>query len=71
MEQAQRPLDQIHKEAVAIYNISYDYAISIEDVNKCGFAWKVAGSALLSLYASEQGEKILSCAPSVLKELFT
>ncbi|XWS26784.1 hypothetical protein CRYUN_Cryun26dG0059900 [Craigia yunnanensis] len=71
LEQAQRPLDQIHKEAVAIYNISYDYAIRMEDVSKCGFAWKVAGSALLSLYASKQGEKILSCAPSVLKELFT
>ncbi|WRX34924.1 RNA-dependent RNA polymerase [Theobroma cacao] len=71
LEQRQRPLDQIYKEALAIYNISYDYAIRIDDVGKCGFAWKVAGSALLSLYASEQGEKTLSCAPSVLKELFT
>ncbi|EOY15730.1 RNA-dependent RNA polymerase family protein, putative isoform 1 [Theobroma cacao] len=70
LEQRQRPLDQIYKEALAIYNISYDYAIRIDDVGKCGFAWKVAGSALLSLYASEQGEKTLSCAPSVLKELF-
>ncbi|XP_022732295.1 probable RNA-dependent RNA polymerase 3 isoform X2 [Durio zibethinus] len=53
-EQRQKPLDQIYKEALAIYNISYDYAIKIDDVSKCGFAWKVAGSALLSLYASEQ-----------------
>ncbi|XVE54202.1 hypothetical protein DITRI_Ditri03aG0061400 [Diplodiscus trichospermus] len=71
LEQAQRPLDQIYNEALAIYNISYDYAIRMEDVKKCGFAWKVAGSALLSFYASKQGEQILSCAPSVLKELFT
>ncbi|XP_021276524.1 probable RNA-dependent RNA polymerase 5 isoform X2 [Herrania umbratica] len=70
LEQRQRPLDQIYKEALAIYNISYDYAIRIDDVRKCGFAWKVAGSALLSLYAWEQGEKTLSCAPSVLRELF-
>ncbi|XP_022731132.1 probable RNA-dependent RNA polymerase 3 [Durio zibethinus] len=69
-EQRQRPLDQIYKEALAIYNISYDYAITIDDVRKCVFAWKVAGSALLSLYALEQGEMTLSCAPSVLKELF-
>ncbi|XVF88617.1 hypothetical protein PTKIN_Ptkin19aG0065300 [Pterospermum kingtungense] len=71
LEQKQRPLDQIHNEALAIYNICYDYAICNNDVGKCVFAWRVAGSALLNLYASKQGERILSCAPSVLMELFT
>lgn len=70
-ELTQRPLQEVYNEALAIYNISYDYAIGINDVRKCGFAWKVASSALLSLYASRQSEKILSCTPSVLKELFT
>ncbi|XVF34908.1 hypothetical protein REPUB_Repub18cG0098800 [Reevesia pubescens] len=70
-EERQRPLDQIHKEALAIYNICYDYAIIQNDVGKCGFAWKVAGPALFSLYTLEKGEKLLSCSPSVLKELFT
>nr|KJB07221.1 hypothetical protein B456_001G008800 [Gossypium raimondii] len=67
----QRPMNQISEEAFAIYNICYDYAIKINDVGKCGFAWKVAGSALLNLHVLGLDEKTLSCAPSVLKELFS
>lgn len=71
LEERQRPKNQINEEAVAIYNICYEYAIQMDDVGKCGFAWKVAGPALLELHALELGEKTLSCAPSVLKELFS
>ncbi|KAA3457828.1 putative RNA-dependent RNA polymerase 5 [Gossypium australe] len=67
----QRPTNQISEEALAIYNICYEYAIKKDDVGKCGFAWKVAGSALLNLHVLGLGEKTLSCAPSVLKELFS
>ncbi|KHG23521.1 putative RNA-dependent RNA polymerase 5 -like protein [Gossypium arboreum] len=67
----QRPMNQISEEALAIYNICYEYAIKKDDVGKCGFAWKVAGSALLNLHVLGLGEKTLSCAPSVLKELFS
>ncbi|KAH1131937.1 hypothetical protein J1N35_003315 [Gossypium stocksii] len=67
----QRPMNQISEEAVAIYKICYEYAIKKDDVGKCGFAWKVAGSALLNLHVLGVGEKTLSCAPSVLKELFS
>ncbi|GMI89458.1 hypothetical protein like AT2G19930 [Hibiscus trionum] len=71
LEERQRPMDEIRKEAVAIYNICYDYAMKIDNVGRCGFAWKVAGSALMNLYASQLGESTISCAPSVLKELFS
>ncbi|KAE8718810.1 putative RNA-dependent RNA polymerase 3-like isoform X2 [Hibiscus syriacus] len=71
LEERQRPMDEIRKEAVAIYNICYDYAMNIDEVGRCGFAWKVAGSALLNLYTEQLGESTLSCAPSVLKELFS
>ncbi|KAL4301789.1 hypothetical protein GQ457_10G000720 [Hibiscus cannabinus] len=53
LEERQRPMDEIRKEAVAIYNICYDYAMEVDNVGRCGFAWKVAGSALLNLYASQ------------------
>ncbi|GLT98519.1 hypothetical protein SLE2022_160210 [Rubroshorea leprosula] len=70
-EESKRPLREIYDEALAIYNVTYDYAIEKREVKRCGFAWKVAGSALSKLYTSELGEKPLCCAPSVLKELFS
>ncbi|GMI94841.1 hypothetical protein like AT2G19930 [Hibiscus trionum] len=71
LAERQRPMEEIRDEAVAIYNICYDYAMKMNDVGKCTFAWKVAGSALLNLNASKLDENLLSCAPSVLRELFS
>ncbi|OMO82668.1 RNA-dependent RNA polymerase, eukaryotic-type [Corchorus capsularis] len=71
IEQRERPLDQIHQEARAIYNVCYDYARQVNDVKKCGFAWKVAGAALLNMYVSNHNEMLLPTVPSVLKELFS
>ncbi|XP_028781093.1 probable RNA-dependent RNA polymerase 5 [Neltuma alba] len=45
---------QLKNEALAVYHVSYDYAKSQNSVNKCCFAWKVAGSILLEFYASKQ-----------------
>nr|GFA94088.1 probable RNA-dependent RNA polymerase 5 [Tanacetum cinerariifolium] len=47
-----RKIEDIHNEAIAIYHISYDTAMSypIADVRKCGFAWRVAGEALCSFH---------------------
>ncbi|KAL4572263.1 hypothetical protein LXL04_019033 [Taraxacum kok-saghyz] len=42
--------DEIYNEALSIYHVSYDYAIKRKDIAKCGFAWKVAGSALCAYY---------------------
>lgn len=63
-------MDDIYNEALAIYNLSYDYAISKNDVAKCSFAWKVAGSALFKLYAKKNGERTFIFSPSVLNEMF-
>ncbi|OMO58283.1 RNA-dependent RNA polymerase, eukaryotic-type [Corchorus olitorius] len=70
-EQSEKPLDQIYQEARAIYNVCYDYARQVNDVKKCGFAWKVAGAALLDMYVSKHNEMLLPTVPSVLKELFS
>ncbi|GJV89454.1 RNA-dependent RNA polymerase, eukaryotic, partial [Tanacetum coccineum] len=47
-----RKIDDIYNEALAIYHVSYDTAMSytIADVRKCGFAWRVAGEALCSFH---------------------
>lgn len=58
-------------DALAIYHVSYDYAMEIEDAKKCGFAWKVAGMALLKIFAEAQAEKPIACMPSVLQEVLT
>lgn len=67
MEESTKDTQVIYKEAVAIYHVTYDYAI-IHGVQKCGFAWKVAGSALCNLYAWST-EKPLMILPSFLREL--
>ncbi|CAI9100431.1 OLC1v1025177C1 [Oldenlandia corymbosa var. corymbosa] len=48
-EESKKDIQEIHHEALAIYRVTYDYAIKNKDVVKCGFAWKVAGGALLHL----------------------
>ncbi|KAJ9538781.1 hypothetical protein OSB04_031514 [Centaurea solstitialis] len=45
-----RKIEDLYNEALAIYHTTYDYARSIQDVKKCGFAWKVAGEALCSYH---------------------
>ncbi|KAH6812754.1 hypothetical protein C2S51_021772 [Perilla frutescens var. frutescens] len=50
MEESAKDTQVIYEEAVAIYHVTYDYA-SVYGVEKCRFAWKVAGSALCNLCA--------------------
>ncbi|XP_004288888.1 PREDICTED: probable RNA-dependent RNA polymerase 3-like [Fragaria vesca subsp. vesca] len=68
-EHSSKPIDAILDEAHAIYHVCYDYAINKRDVQRCSFAWKVAGKALCELHAKKTGEKWLSIAPSVLQQL--
>ncbi|KAF8036238.1 hypothetical protein BT93_C2065 [Corymbia citriodora subsp. variegata] len=70
-EESPRKEEDIFNEALAIYNITYDYAMRRNDVGKCGFAWKVAGPALCRIYAMKQEQKLIVCLPSVLKEIFS
>ncbi|XP_056163743.1 probable RNA-dependent RNA polymerase 5 isoform X2 [Syzygium oleosum] len=76
-EESPRRWDDIFNEALAIYNISYEYAtgrhaaIGGKAIGLCGFAWKVAGPALCQIYAMKQGQKSIVCLPSVLKEIFS
>jgi len=70
LEKSQKPWDEIRMEALAAYNAAYDHACQEADPQKCNFAWKVAGSALLKIFMKEQGEKPLQCAPSVIREIF-
>ncbi|XP_044463726.1 probable RNA-dependent RNA polymerase 5 isoform X2 [Mangifera indica] len=68
-EQSRRNIQEIYDEALVIYNLAYDYAKRLGAVSRCGFAWKVAGSALCKFYAMKQGERTLLCLPSVLQEI--
>ncbi|GFP86730.1 probable RNA-dependent RNA polymerase 5 [Phtheirospermum japonicum] len=73
MEESPKDSKVIYDEAIAIYHVTYDYAMS-RGVEKCGFAWKVAGSALCSLCAWELAgpkEKPLVILPSVLRDLLS
>ncbi|KAA8523162.1 hypothetical protein F0562_009585 [Nyssa sinensis] len=70
LEESEKKEEEIFNEALAIYNVTYDYAMGIQDVGKCRYAWKVAGSALCKLYVKKQREKIIVCSQSVLRELF-
>jgi RNA-dependent RNA polymerase len=68
-EESERGMEEIFNEALAIYHITYNFAISRGLVKYCGFAWKVAGPALLKYRAMKQGEKFIFCLPSVLQEI--
>ncbi|KAM3321100.1 putative RNA-dependent RNA polymerase 5 [Capsicum chacoense] len=74
MEESMRSKSDIFTDALAIYRVTYDYAKSIRDIRKCGFAWKVAGSALCRLHAEhhakEHNQKVMDVSPSVLHKLF-
>ncbi|KAG8367348.1 hypothetical protein BUALT_Bualt16G0062800 [Buddleja alternifolia] len=71
MEESAKSTEVIYEEAVAIYHVTYDYAI-LYGVEKCNFAWRVAGSALCNLCAWKLAgpkEKPLVILPSVLRDL--
>ncbi|KAM0969661.1 hypothetical protein TB2_017503 [Malus domestica] len=68
-DKSTRPMGEIFDEAIAIYNICYDYARSA-GVSKCVFAWKVAGSALIKLHLIKQGDACpFLVSPAVLKDI--
>lgn len=69
-EDSPRKRDDIFEEALAIYNIAYDYAEMRGDVGRCSFAWNVAGRALCMLHASKQDDKsLIPCSRSVLTDI--
>ncbi|KAM2643894.1 hypothetical protein EV1_017650 [Malus domestica] len=68
-EKSTRPLDEIFNEALAIYRFAYDYAWKVNDVRKCGFAWKVAGSALCKYYKTINEDRTFEVSFSVLKDI--
>ncbi|KAL3625439.1 hypothetical protein CASFOL_030893 [Castilleja foliolosa] len=73
MEESPKDSQVIYDEAIAIYHVTYDYAMS-RGVDKCGFAWRVAGSALCSLCAWELAgpkENPFVILPSVLRDLLS
>jgi len=69
MEDSEKNVCDIYNEALAIYRVCYEYARLRKSVSKCTFAWKVAGSALTSLYIIKHKQNSLNCAPSVLREI--
>ncbi|KAE9600337.1 putative RNA-directed RNA polymerase [Lupinus albus] len=67
---AARTEDSLYYEALAVYHVTYDYAILRNDVKKCAFAWKVAGSTLTNIYIVQQNLNARVFNPSVLREIF-
>ncbi|XP_022145050.1 probable RNA-dependent RNA polymerase 5 isoform X2 [Momordica charantia] len=70
LEGSPRWLEEVCKEALAIYHVTYDHAMSHGSVRYCSFAWRVAGSALFKLCARKQSERSFLCLPSVMREIF-
>lgn len=69
LRESKKDIQEIYQEALAIYHVSYDHAISQGCVRRCGFAWRVAGSALCKLHATRisPNEDPMSAVPSVLR----
>ncbi|KAL5572573.1 hypothetical protein UlMin_022170 [Ulmus minor] len=69
-----RNLEEIYNDALAIYIVNYEYAMSKNNAGLCGFAWKVAGPALFNLYISsnpaETETEPFMFLPSILREMF-
>ncbi|KAJ0680708.1 putative RNA-directed RNA polymerase [Helianthus annuus] len=69
-----RNIEDVYNEALAIYHVTYDYAKSIKDVAKCGFAWKVAGSALCAYHRKNHcmktGEREITILSSAFDGIF-
>ncbi|KAJ1687513.1 hypothetical protein LUZ63_018903 [Rhynchospora breviuscula] len=65
-----RPEYEIEDEARAIYQIVYKKA-QIDGVEKCGFAWRVAGEMLCKYYSSQEDDNdIFYGSFKVMHELF-
>ncbi|CAI0543503.1 unnamed protein product [Linum tenue] len=73
--------EHLFVEARALYQVVYDYAesqrrkaSSIKEqqsaIRLCGFAWRVAGTALCALCISSRAEKPMLCSESAFKEMF-
>ncbi|KAG6770051.1 hypothetical protein POTOM_025718 [Populus tomentosa] len=60
--------EEIFEEARALYQVTYRHAKTPGTVRNCGFAWRVAGLALCTLYVlKNQRERPMICSPSALK----
>jgi RNA-dependent RNA polymerase len=70
LEESHKKRFVVFKEACAIYQLVYEYALQEEDVGKCGFAWKVAGHALCQFYAIKGREDTVLANMQVLREAF-
>ncbi|XP_031115652.1 probable RNA-dependent RNA polymerase 5 isoform X2 [Ipomoea triloba] len=68
-EESRRKDDDIFNEALAIYHVCYDYAKMSNDARKCGFAWRVAASALCKYHAFKQKDRPILILPSILQEI--
>ncbi|KAL8498318.1 hypothetical protein ACS0TY_021586 [Phlomoides rotata] len=70
-EESAKNTGVIYDEAIAIYRVTYEYAMT-HGVGKCGFAWKVAGTALCNLCARQSAGPNgmpFTIVPSVLRDL--
>ncbi|XP_071723572.1 probable RNA-dependent RNA polymerase 5 [Rutidosis leptorrhynchoides] len=69
-----RNIEHVYDEALAIYHVTYDYAKSRKDIGKCGFAWKVAGSALCAYHRKRHcmmtGEREITFVSSAFNSIF-
>ncbi|XP_017249058.1 probable RNA-dependent RNA polymerase 5 [Daucus carota subsp. sativus] len=67
-----RNMNDINEDALALYNVCYDFAKSKGDVAKCNFVWKVAGPALCQIYTTKalnSERSMFYGLPSVLAEI--
>lgn len=71
LHKSSRPWEEILVDALAVYHVTYDYAIKQGQPKYCGFAWKVAGLALMQAFINEQDEKPVPCLLSVVRQLVT
>ncbi|RAL37179.1 hypothetical protein DM860_004101 [Cuscuta australis] len=76
LEESEMSMREIYDNALAVYHVTYDHAISMSDVRRCSFAWKVAGSALCRLHAELQAKnnnnnngKAVVVSPSMLQKI--
>ncbi|KAL9300006.1 putative RNA-directed RNA polymerase [Arabidopsis thaliana] len=67
-EDSKRSLEELYPQALALYNIAYDYAIKKNEVRYCGVVWRVAGPVLCRFYLKKTQEKSLVASISMLKK---
>ncbi|XP_071911032.1 probable RNA-dependent RNA polymerase 5 isoform X1 [Coffea arabica] len=69
LQESKKKMEEINNEALAIYHVSYDHAIGRGCISKCSFAWRVAGSALCNLHATNTStnEYPTLVVPSILR----